>query len=128
MKFRPSISPVCARLVVGAFAAGSSRVFRQRHLDPLRTLKLAFIAVLCSAWLAPASARCIEQDVPLDEVSLIVLNAAAGALSGFSAEEATQIGVGDEAVFELEGHAGGSQYEILIASDGSVLDVEKDDE
>jgi hypothetical protein len=128
MKFQPSRSSVSTKLEVGAIAAHSSRVFLQRHVDQFRTLKLTLAAMLCSAWLAPASARCIEQDVPLNEVSLIVLNAAAGALNGFSADEATQIGVGAEAVFELEGHAGGSQYEILIAPDGSVLEVEKDDE
>jgi len=69
-----------------------------------------------------------EDKVPLAQVPQVVKDAAAKAVPGIVLEEAERETEGGQVVFNLEGEAGGKDYELEITAEGKVLEVEVEDE
>lgn len=68
------------------------------------------------------------EKVPLAQVPQVVKDAAAKAVPGIVLEEAGRETEGVQVIYELEGEAGGQEYELEITADGEVLEVEVEDE
>jgi uncharacterized membrane protein YkoI len=75
-----------------------------------------------------ATAAWIEKELALSEVPSNILAAATNAVSQIELEEASLIGEGVEAVYELEGVVDGTPFEIYVTPDGEILKVDQDDD
>lgn len=69
-----------------------------------------------------------EREIALTEVPAAVLEAGKLAVPGFVAEEAEVENEQGRLVYELEGRAGAREIEIEILADGTVLEIETEDE
>jgi len=69
-----------------------------------------------------------EEEIPLSEVPQVVKDAAAAAVPGIVLEEASRETEDERVIYELEGEANGTEYEIEVTEDGEVLEVEEDEE
>ncbi len=96
--------------------------------------KIGMLAVFVLAMMVPqfCAAEETEEEIALDKVPKVVLDAAAKRLPGFTAKEAERETEDGVVVYELEGVASdGKEYEIEISAAGKVLEVEveeKDDD
>jgi uncharacterized membrane protein YkoI len=88
----------------------------------------ALVFLLAVAIGTPVTASCIEQEIALSDVPEGVLAAAAGAVDRIVINEAERTGNGAAAVYELEGTAGGIEYEIRVSPSGEVLGIEQEDD
>ena len=69
-----------------------------------------------------------DEQIPLDQVPALVLNAALAAVPGFALEKA-ELEVEDGIrVYCLQGLVGGEEVEVDVTADGQVLEVESGDE
>jgi len=68
----------------------------------------------------------MEQEVPLKDVPAVVLDAAKGAVEGIVLSEAEMETEDGKVVYELEGTANSVEYEIEVAADGTVLEIEQE--
>lgn len=68
----------------------------------------------------------MEREVPLTDVPAVVLDAAKGAVEGIVLGEAEVETEDGKTVYELEGTANDVEYEIEVAEDGTVLEIEKE--
>ena len=75
-----------------------------------------------------AAAKEAEDSVPLDSVPDVVKAAAASAVAGIVLEEAECETEDGRVVYDLEGTADGKDYALEIAADGTVLEVEVEEE
>lgn len=69
-----------------------------------------------------------EQEIPLSEVPAEALQAARAAVDGITLTEAEMEEEDGQTVYVVEGTADGVEYEIEVAADGKVLEVEQEDE
>ncbi len=69
-----------------------------------------------------------EVEIPLSEVPDLVKQAALDAIAEIVLEEAERETENGVVVYDLEGEAGGVDYEIEITEDGKVLEIEVDDD
>ena len=90
--------------------------------------KTTFAFLITAAIGIPASVACTEEDIPLSEVPELVMAAASEAVERIVIVEAERIGDDDTVVYELEGRAGGIEYEIHVSPTGEVLRIEEDDD
>jgi len=67
-----------------------------------------------------------ETEVSLDEVPDAVKSAALAAVKGLQLTKAEKETEDGALVYELEGTAGGEEYEVKVSTDGKVLKVEKE--
>ena len=88
---------------------------------------IPFLVLLLSA--APALTQSVAEEIPIDEVPLLVLDAAREVLPGVELVKA-MIEITDKGiVYEIEGILDGEEYEILVTEESVVLEVElKDDD
>lgn len=88
---------------------------------------IPFLVLLLSA--APALTQSAAEDISIDEVPLLVLDAAREVLPGVELVKA-MIEITDEGiVYEIAGILDSEEYEISVTEDGEVLEVElKDDD
>ena len=86
------------------------------------------VFLLTAALCLPATAACIEKDIPLSEVPAHVMTAASAAVERIVIIEAERIVEDDAVIYELEGAAGGIDYEIHVSPSGEVLGIEEDDD
>lgn len=83
---------------------------------------IPFLVLLLSA--APAFTQSVAEDISIDEVPLLVLDAAREVLPEAELVKAT-IEITDEGiVYEIDGILDGEVYEIDITEEGLVLEVE----
>jgi len=95
----------------------------------MKSIHLPFFALIVAVLASSASLRAEEeQDVSLSDIPQAVLNAAMVAVPGIVLTEAEVESTEKGEVYELEGEAGGKEYEIHIAADGTVIGVEADDD
>lgn len=76
---------------------------------------------------AGSTAVADEEDIDLSEVPANVMAAATAAVAGIRITEAEVEEKDGQRIYELEGSANGIDYEIEVASDGTVRKVEEDD-
>ena len=69
-----------------------------------------------------------EEEIPLADVPDNIMQAALAAVPGLVLEEAAIERDGDTVTYELEGEAGGKEYEIEVSGAGEVLEVEVDED
>lgn len=69
-----------------------------------------------------------EEVVPLSEVPQVVLEAAKKAVPGIVLNKAEREMESGEFLYDIEGLAAGIEYEIEISPDGTVLEIEKEDD
>jgi len=69
-----------------------------------------------------------EKEVPLDDVPESIINVALDTLPEFVITEAEIETTADGIIYELEGLLNGVKYEIEISSEGTILEIEKDDD
>lgn len=88
---------------------------------------IPLLVLLLSA--APALTQSAAEEVSIDEVPLLVLDAAREVLPGAELVKA-MIEITDKGIiYEIEGILDGEEYEILVTEEGVVLEVElKDDD
>jgi len=92
-----------------------------------RLLAAALMGLFCCGAAGPAGAG--EEDVPLDQVPEVVKDAARKAVKGIKLTEAEKVTRGSRILYyEVEGTAGGKNYEIKVTPAGKVLKVELDDD
>ncbi len=77
---------------------------------------------------APALARSVRGEIPLDQVPANIKKAAQAALPGLVLEEAERETEDGTVVYSLEGTADGEEYEVEVSAAGKVLEVERDDD
>lgn len=69
-----------------------------------------------------------EKEIALSEVPAAAVAAARGAVDGITLTEAEVETEDGQCLYTLEGTAQGKEYEIEVAPDGKVLEVEQEDE
>ena len=69
-----------------------------------------------------------EVEIPLSEVPEHVKAAALAAVPGIILEEAERETEDGRVVYGLEGEVDGREYEVEVSADGTVLEIEADDE
>jgi len=69
-----------------------------------------------------------EKDIAVDKLPKAVLEAARKAVPGIEIEEAEVQKTRKGLVYEIEGEAGGKEYELHISADGKVLETETEDD
>ena len=89
----------------------------------------AVLVLVCSLGAQPqAAAEEEENEVPLSSVPEVVKEAAASAVEGIVLKEAECETEAGRVVYDLEGTADGKDYALEIAADGTVLEVEVEEE
>jgi hypothetical protein len=90
---------------------------------------LKIVAAVMVLGLAVASAYAErETEIAIDQVPKVVLDAAEKAVPGIKLTEAEYTTKGEGRVYELEGTAGGKEYELHITAEGKVLDSDEADD
>ena len=85
-------------------------------------LTIPFLVLLLSA--APALTQSTAEEVSIDEVPLLVLDAAKEVLPGIELVKA-MIEITDKGIiYEIDGILDGEEYEIEVTEEGVVLEVE----
>ena len=86
---------------------------------------IPILFILLSA--APALAQPVEEEVSIDEVPELVLDAAREALPGVELVKAVIETTDEGIVYEIQGVCDGEKYEIEVSEAGEVLEVELKD-
>lgn len=94
-------------------------------MDTNNALKIMTAAVLLFAATAVPARAERETEIALDKVPKVVLDAAEKAVPGIKLTEAEFTTTAEGRVYELEGVAGGKEYELHITAEGKVLDSEE---
>ncbi len=69
-----------------------------------------------------------EKDIPVSDLPKVVLDAVQKAVPGIEIEEAEVEKTSHGLVYEVEGEAGGKEYELHISADGKLLSTEMEDD
>jgi uncharacterized membrane protein YkoI len=90
------------------------------------------IAALLTCALGCASIQSVfehedEKEVPLSQVPVEAVQAAQNAVAGITLTEASVEEEDGQTVYDLEGTANGTEYEIEVTAAGKVLEVEDED-
>jgi len=86
---------------------------------------LLMCALGCAS-LESAFEREDEKEIPLAEVPAEAVQAAQAAVPGITLTEASVEEEDGQMVYDLEGTVDGAEYEIEVAADGKVLEVEQE--
>lgn len=92
----------------------------------LPALAMSFVPVP-TAHAAEAKEQKVEEKVPLDQVPLVVKQAAEQAVKGFVSAKAVKQTIGAVVVYELSGKAGKQLYVVKATPEGKVLKVEEEE-
>lgn len=91
-------------------------------------LQLTAIALLASLVVSACSDKSNAVDIPVTEVPANIVSIVQNALPGISLTEAEKETRDETVIYELKGKLiNGKKYEIEIAADGTIIEVELED-
>ncbi len=91
-------------------------------------LKISATVILAATTLSACSDKEDELKIPLSEVPANIINTVQNALPGIKLTEAEKETEDDIIIYELEGTLiNGKKYEIEIAEDGTIIEIELED-
>ena len=99
-----------------------------RHYQMKQKLKVIFIGIF-TITLSACSGTESEQEIPVTDVPVTVINTVQDALPGITLSEAIKESKDGTTIYELEGRMiDGSKYEMEITEAGGIIKIELEDE